>query len=264
MTGLMLATAALVPVYRDHSLGAEQVTQLVMGERVHADRTSGEWYAVRTALEGYAGWVHRGYVRPLAAEEAGAWDEAAWSDGATVASGPAIVPLPVRARVLLSAAGAVTLADRRTAVVRDGVVRPLAEARRGASSIPAHRWAREVFAGAPYLWGGVTPWGVDCSGLVQTTFLARGVTLPRDAADQAAAGAPVDAGDRRPDDLLFFRGEDSERITHVAIAVDRDTIVHATVACGGVVVESTATGSRAAPLWARLAAVRRLLPPECP
>ena len=54
------------------------------------------------------------------------------------------------------------------------------------------RSAIRHFAGTPYQWGGITPWGADCSGLVQTIFGLHGVGLPRDSSQQAAVGSPVD------------------------------------------------------------------------
>jgi cell wall-associated NlpC family hydrolase len=112
--------------------------------------------------------------------------------------------------------------------------------------------------GSPYQWGGVTPWGVDCSGLVQTTFAARGVVLPRDSARQVAHGATVSLDAIRPGDLLFFRSESGGGINHVAFAGEADTLVHSTLACGGTLVEPWLPGTRAATLRQRLVAVRRL------
>jgi cell wall-associated NlpC family hydrolase len=61
-----------------------------------------------------------------------------------------------------------------------------------------------------------------------------------------------------PGDLLFFRGEQTSRITHVAFAGESDTLVHSTVSCGGVLEEPWHAGTRAAPLRERLVAVRRV------
>ena len=99
---------------------------------------------------------------------------------------------------------------------------------------------------------------MDCSGLVQTTFAARGVSLPRDASLQAEHGVPVAPADIRPGDLLFFRGETTERITHVAFAAEGDGLIHSTLPCGGMVAEPWGAGTRAAYLRPRLVAVRRM------
>jgi len=108
-----------------------------------------------------------------------------------------------------------------------------------------------------YLWGGTLGPDLDCSGLVQTTFLARGITLPRDAAQQAERGESVEPRDQRPGDLLFF-SEHGDGISHVAIAAGGDTLVHSTLACGGLVREAWGPGTRAMVLRTQLVAVRRL------
>src|SRR5512146_3346169 len=69
-----------------------------------------------------------------------------------------------------------------------------------AVTMSPERWALDRFGGTSYAWGGLTPWGVDCSGLVQTTFLARGITLPRDTAQQVTAGQAVAPGEPRQGD----------------------------------------------------------------
>ena len=112
--------------------------------------------------------------------------------------------------------------------------------------------------GAPYQWGGVTPWGADCSGLVQTTFAARGTVLPRDSSQQVHCGTSIPLTAIQPGDLLFFRSENGSAITHVAFAGEGDTLVHSTLACGGALSEQWLPGHRAASLRERLVAVRRL------
>ncbi|MBK7084827.1 MAG: C40 family peptidase [Flavobacteriales bacterium] len=83
------------------------------------------------------------------------------------------------------------------------------------------------FLGAPYLWGGRTPTGVDCSGLTQMLFMLMGIYLPRDAYQQAEEGDPVELVDlAEPGDLAFFDNAEG-RITHVGIVLPERRILHA-------------------------------------
>lgn len=93
---------------------------------------------------------------------------------------------------------------------------------------------------------------------MQTTFLLRGVSLPRDARQQVAVGIEVAPQDACPDDLLFFRGQDTDAVTHVALLASHDTLVHATIETGRVTRESWGPGSRAAGLRERLVSIRRV------
>ena len=80
----------------------------------------------------------------------------------------------------------------------------------------------EWFLGVPYLWGGTSAHGIDCSGLTQRVYFLNGVRLDRDADQQALGGRPVDVA--RPGDLFFFG---AERVTHTAIATGERTFIHA-------------------------------------
>jgi hypothetical protein len=255
----IIARSAIVPLYAQPSLRSEQVSQVVLGETGRIDERAGDWRRITVELDGYQGWVHEGYCVETGDEAADRWrqDAGGWSLGATVRLGGRPVALPLRARVAIASAG-VRLPDGRTGELLEGEVVPAPAVASAARAQPAERWALARFEGAPYQWGGVTPWGVDCSGLVQTTFAARGTSLPRDAALQVECGAVVDLDASRPGDLLFFRGESGDRITHVAFAAAGDALVHSTVACGGVLLESWLPGSRAAVLRDRLVAVRRM------
>ncbi len=255
----VIARAAIAPVLAQANVRAEQVTQLVLGETAVVLERTGEWRRVCTRADEYDGWIHSGYlleVEDLLAEQ---WesDASGWSEGAVVRVGGSQIPLPLRARVVLGD-DIVRLPDGKRGRVVGGCIRELSEVVRAARAKAPERWAYEHFLGSPYQWGGVTPWGVDCSGLVQTTFAARGIALPRDSAQQAVHGTSVPLEAPRPGDLLFFRAESGARITHVAFAGEADTLVHSTLSCGGMLVESWLPGSRAASLRERLVAVRRL------
>ena len=262
MSEAVVAVTAIAPVMREASVRAEQVTQLVLGETASALEQQGEWIRVRIDFDHYEGWVNEGYVRQLDAAAANAWRGAAsgWSEGARVTVGADVVRVPLRARVQLEGGGLVMLPDDRAGRSIDAELRPVAEVAAAARRMTPERWALERFRGAPYQWGGITPWGVDCSGLVQTTFAARGTRLPRDAAQQIGCGSEVALDAVRPGDLLFFRSEQGhDRITHVAFVAEGDALIHSTIACGGVVQEPFSAGSRAdRTLRPRLAAARRL------
>jgi cell wall-associated NlpC family hydrolase len=258
-TEALIARSAVVPLFGSPTLRADQVSQMVLGETAAVLDVSADWRRIRATLDQYEGWVHTGYCAEVDAETAASWrhDADGWSQGAMLLVGDGRVRLPLRARAALEGA-VVRLPDGRSGRVVEGAVTPPADAVMAARAVAPERWAWEQFAGSQYQWGGVTPLGVDCSGLVQTTFLARGDSLPRDSAQQAACGAAVAPDQIRPGDLLFFRDASGPRISHVAFAAEGDMLVHSTVACGGVVHESWAPGSRAASLRERLAAVRRL------
>lgn len=117
--------------------------------------------------------------------------------------------------------------------------------------------AARDFLGVPYLWGGTSPAGLDCSGLVHHSYRRAGVVVPRDASAQRAAALPVPLGEELPGDLYFFGA--TAGITHVGFVVSPGRMLHApedgAVPGGGVVVEEPLTAN----LESRLVAAGRLL-----
>ncbi len=254
-----IARSAIAPVLAEPRVRAEQVTQLVLGETAGILESTGDWRRVCTHFDGYNGWVNTGYLSEVEDQQAEDWRSraSAWSEDATVRISGSHLRLPLRARVVVEQ-DVVVLPDGRRGRVTEGSVREMRDVMAMAAAKAPERWAFEHFIGSPYQWGGVTPWGVDCSGLVQTTFAARGVVLPRDSAQQVIHGVAVSPESVQPGDLLFFCGETGSGITHVAFAGDADTLIHSTLACGGTLAEPWLPGTRAASLRPRLVAVRRL------
>lgn len=258
----LIVTAAVAPLVAAPAIRAEQVSQLLLGETAEQVEQHGEWRRVRAARDGYEGWLNVGYAIEREPEQAAAWRDRARarSEGAVLAADGHRVRLPLGAHVEATADGA-RLPDGRGGELVQGRVTAAASLAAAARAETPECWALTRFEGAPYEWGGITPWGVDCSGLVQATFAARGTALPRDSSRQAEAGDPVSLDRIAPGDLLFFQSESgSAAITHVAFYAAGDALVHSTLACGGVLIESFAPGSRAGALRDRLVAARRMEP----
>ena len=222
-----VVVAAIAPMLAEPHVSSGQVSQQLAGHVVSIIEDQGDWLLARGRDE-YEGWMHRGYVAKLAAPEDNG--DGRISLGCVVASsGETVRSLPLRALV---AAG-----DR----IQSGEAIPAHELpiRFPKDALAICRSAVELYVGTPYQWGGVTPWGADCSGLVQSVFALHGVPLPRDAWQQARAGrdAGRDLLAATAGDLLFFSDRPDAHITHVAIALGDGRLVHLALGRGGYAIE---------------------------
>ncbi|GAC1686007.1 MAG: hypothetical protein NVS9B3_04340 [Gemmatimonadaceae bacterium] len=229
MSSIGRVVAAVAPLNAEPSVSSAQSSQALYGHRLAILQSSGDWHQVRGA-DGYEGWMHRGYLAQATGHAAGIVQAPTLSLGVEIRS--------EAQRSLLLPVGAVP-APSDTVVHGDVVQSDERRRRFPLSPSAVARTAASVFTGASYQWGGITPWGVDCSGLVQTAFAIHGIALPRDAWQQASAGTEVaDAPERlAAGDLLFFSDRDDGRITHVGIALGEGRMIHSALGRGGVAVE---------------------------
>ena len=231
-----IVTAALAPLLDAPQLSAPRVNEALHGESLDVLERRDDWLRVR-APDGYVAWTHAGYVATGAIDWADDWRERATarSLSADILTTYSRRRLPTGARVALRR-GVVELADGQEGAVAGGYVRREQELRAEARHLALPELALKWFSGAPYLWGGRTEWGIDCSGLAQAVYAARGIRLPRDSDQQfgegkeiaiAANGKGYEAGD-----LLFFA--ERGRVSHVALWAGAGHIVHAALSRGGV------------------------------
>ena len=112
------------------------------------------------------------------------------------------------------------------------------------------------YIGTPYVFGGTTPKGFDCSGLIWWTYKQHGLRIPRVTADQAKAGHKVAAAHARPGDIVVFRTDSSPRGLHTGIYAGGDSFIHSPSAG-----KKVSMASMKSPYWRdRLVSVRRILP----
>jgi cell wall-associated NlpC family hydrolase len=262
-----VVTAALAPLVGDPRLDAARVSEALHGEyleileRQGPGEGGGEWLRVR-APDAYVSWLHAGYVATGPADWARDWTERASARalGAEIQTAGGRRRLPVGARLALRRDGTVELADGVAGTVAGGAVRPEAELRVEARHLALPELAQRWFGGAPYLWGGRTEWGIDCSGLAQAVYAARGIQLLRDSDQQFGQGCEVplstDGVGYEAGDLLFFT--EGGRVSHVALWAGAGRIVHSALSRGGVGGDDLfGAEPRIARLRANLVGVRR-------
>jgi cell wall-associated NlpC family hydrolase len=176
-------TAAVTTEQR-RALVGHMPTQVLYGESVRVLGKSGGWTHIAVPDQpspldrrGYPGWVR------------------SWQLGAATAA-----PLVVTARTATLPNGTEIGfgSDVAAGVLPASATRALPHTR-----VDVVRSALQ-FLGLRYLWGGLSPWGYDCSGLTWAAYRAHGITIPRDADAQFAAGAPVALSKAQPGDLLFY------------------------------------------------------------
>jgi gamma-D-glutamyl-L-lysine dipeptidyl-peptidase len=234
---------------------AELVDQAHYGENVAVLGESAAWYYVQGADQ-YFGWtrlddvaVLKGYAsRHLVAVLLADVRDAPRGDAEVIARLPAGTALPPTEASPEGWLETHLGPGWRTGYVALPDLIDVRELQHGYPTADDYLKTAESFIGVPYLWGGTTALGLDCSGFVQQVYRLNGVALPRDADQQAVLGRRVE--EARAGDLMFFG---AERVTHVALATSASEFIHAPMK-GGVVEHSRLGGER------KLLGIRRYLP----
>jgi cell wall-associated NlpC family hydrolase len=213
-------TDAIVPLRERPSADAALSTQALKGERVTVyDRNAEGWAWGQLDSDGYVGWLpDSGLAKPGAAPTHRITATRTFAFPGPSIKLPPVETLPMGAMVV------VTREDGVFAVTREGWYLPKLHVAVLDYREPDYVTVAERFVGTPYLWGGKSSFGIDCSGLVQIALNAAGIPCLRDSdMQQDSLGRPLyaaESGKLQRGDLIFWKG-------HVAIVRDALTIVHA-------------------------------------
>ena len=236
--------------------GSETVNETGYGERVKVYDQSGESYRVALVRDGYLGWlpltalVHhlpepthrfvalRGHIF-LEAE----------------VSGERLFRLAFGTQLRVEGSqgewSQIVYGKAQQGFVKTQSLWPLDKALPKVSRGAVASFARR-FLETPYVWGGVSAWGLDCSGLVQTVFGAFDIALPRDADQQSSCGEEISFEALKVGDLIFFPG-------HVALSLGGSRFLHANAHHMRVTVDDFETSSYGATMKAQITGVRRFI-----
>lgn len=213
----------LIPVRKEPSERSELVTQLIFGETFVVEDQKGDWILVKTDWDQYKGWISA-KMATLPDHMPGSTDEKQFVHdvfGRMILPGknPEYLYLPGGSEIYPGHTGFESLGMFFT-------FDPICEIFHQGSSADLTGTALK-FLNAPYLWGGRTIFGIDCSGFTQIVFKMNGKVLPRDAGQQAQAGIPVNFPDEiQPGDLAFFHNPEGA-IVHTGMMLNHSEIIHA-------------------------------------
>jgi cell wall-associated NlpC family hydrolase len=249
----MEVIAPQAPLRREPRPDAPLDTEALRGERVLVyDANAEGWVWGQLAGDHYVGWLPSAALAPPGP----APTHKVVALRTFVFPGPSIKLAPLEALPFGAALNIARIEDRLAVTPSGGYV-PAAHLKPVGDSERDFVAVAERFVGTPYLWGGKTALGLDCSGLVQIALSACGVPCPRDSdMQERALGGAVDhtapSFKLERGDLIFWSG-------HVAIACDRDSIVHANAFHMAVVVEPAVEAiARIGGMGSQITSVRRL------
>jgi len=227
MKNFGICLLSLVPMRKEPMEKAEMVSQILYGELVEVLENKKGWLSVRMCFDGYTGWVSE---RQLHRIDRKAFEQylRSWTFASTDLIGY-VKEDTQKLRFPVTAGASFPRMLRANFIVGsfrysfDGKMNKPHEKPDRRKLIGIAR----KFLGAPYLWGGRSPLGLDCSGFVQIVYKMNNIAIKRDAWQQALEGESLSFPEEAlPGDLAFFDDEEG-KVVHVGIMLGKGKIIHA-------------------------------------
>jgi len=217
-----ICNLAVIPLRLEPSDRSEIVSQVLFGEHFEILETQKQWRKIKLHFDQYEGWIDEKQFQPISASEF-----KTLSDLSIVLNGDLVeyisygnnqlLPITLGASVSFLSEANINLQQMSF----DGLKLEGIQAK---SNLIETAF---MYVNAPYLWGGKTPFGIDCSGFTQMVYKLNGYALLRDASQQATQGVPLSfIEESEAGDLAFFDNEEG-KIIHVGIIMDDNYIIHA-------------------------------------
>jgi hypothetical protein len=237
MTQYAICLQPYIPMRAEASERSEMVGQLLFGDTFRIDDECPHWFHVVRDVDNYGGWIdwktatklteveYRRYLQSTAGAPLLRMPFTPVQKSENGATGPAFLSWGSRIYNLDDSGITFVMQQCRFDTSPSAYVMPIsATTMSRPACVKFLLQQAQLLLNVPYLWGGCSAFGTDCSGFTQTLFRFIGITLPRDASQQAECGTEVPFEQRQPGDLAFFSRDG--RIVHVGLVAEKDQIIH--------------------------------------
>ena len=217
-----ICNLAIIPLRAEASDKSEQVSQLLFGEHFKIIEATAKWSQIELAFDGYIGWIDNKQFQSISEEQ-----YLFLADSPIVLNADLIeyISTPNNHLLPIPLGSSLSFLENEEINTRkfsfDGM--------KVSGAKPKSDLVKTAFMylNAPYLWGGKSPFGIDCSGFTQMVYKLNGHHLLRDASQQATQGEALSfIEESEPGDLAFF-DNDEGNIVHVGIMMEDNYIIHA-------------------------------------
>ncbi|MBH2025072.1 MAG: C40 family peptidase [Flavobacteriales bacterium] len=200
-----ICNVSVAPLRAEPSHQSEMVSQILFGESVDVLEINGSFSKIRMHFDQYEGWVDTKQISEIS--------ESDWANRKTKMIAEPFSFYDLKTGKTLLSVGSTIPSDDENIVVP-------ASRERISETV-------QMFLNVPYLWSGRSFFGIDCSGLTQLVYKINGISLARDAHQQAEGGRVLDfIEESQSGDLAFFENEEG-KISHVGIMLEDQKIIHA-------------------------------------
>lgn len=217
-----ICNLAIVPIRLESNHRSEMVSQLLFGEHFQILEQSKGWVKIKLHFDGYEGWIDEKQYQPISENDFGLLSSKEIilnADLIEYISGKdnMLFPIPLGTSLSFLDIPQINTTEFNFEGLKTSNKNSKTEILKTAF----------MYLNTPYLWGGKTPFGIDCSGFVQMVYKLNGYSLFRDANQQATQGEVLSfIEEAEPGDLAFFDNEEG-KITHVGILMNDNYIIHA-------------------------------------